>query len=1103
MSDKNIKTFNQLVKVLEDVATRHYQINSFGNGPSFDIGASEANIHPTLWVNPISGTMERGQNENYASFEAVFNLKVFDLIDKGEYIRDEVHSDTLDILRDIVTEFTSHPYYTRSKFDMVGDLSFTPFSDKFDDEVTGWEVDIRIRTPYQTSFCGIPISNIPDYNFPISSTSGGTIQILDKYTTDARLSGSTIVFDRNDRDDAYSVDLSTLVTTGSTGEVKLIPLIYAENAETSIIPALGSNGVTLNTSYSSILGGRFNSMVSSNDYSTILGGKFNTLSNSQYSTLGGLNNVLSNSNKTVVFGGQSNQSINSNYSLLGGGFNNRITASSYSTIGGGQNNQISGLTNTHIIGSNITADKSNTLATTEIRHNSDLNNEIQSDSDNDRLHIFSNFLREQNIDWYGPNIYDYTKILDTHTTMDDDTGQYPRIVNHMLESDDGTYREQGGWVTSDLDYSHFIENFYGGNSDGTGFYWNANINAINNQSLPFTSIFSQNNTNTVISRTVTDESHNNGYTTNLNMSNTSTGLFRNGSTERGDYTCFFDQSDSISQFLRNDYTTSGKRIQGGARLNPLERFSFQRLEEISVGSGTWLEQDFGFYGTESTFGQRTSRFYHVTSNGIVNQLQIQNDNVKLGYKQNDSIGRRAEFNITNDGFSFTKRDIDVLELNNLGNFIRTAQNNTHTTIDNNVNKGLLRYSVDPKTTNGWNARSIPDRQYVDDQISTVKFDKLIYVEEKSDFPTPVGGVITLEADKTYILVNDIDLTGDRLVTSGVVNIFGQSSETCILTSTGLGVGVPLLTSTYTVVLEKITIGGVNTAIDIDGTITPIALDWKAVNFKDVPNIGTIDTCDNFIYDTGAFLNSKGLVFDGTIGTIGINNSLLSGDGLAGNILELTDTLTVTRRFRVNYSSFVATSSTIGINVSTGTTIPTESYILDTVNFGGGGTYLSGVDVTTNKTLFVNCVGIDNTSVNGQMYMNDNATTTTVTATDTFYKVSGTTTSSSENQKYSHTDNRLTNEAIIERKYLVQATLTFTSGNNNVCKFGFYDSKIGDIRTPSITKSTANAAGRAENISLHCVVNHSDGDYIELHCSNTTSTTDITVEDMNVVITQII
>ena len=100
------------------------------------------------------------------------------------------------------------------------------------------------------------------------------------------------------------------------------------------------------------------------------------------------------------------------------------------------------------------------------------------------------------------------------------------------------------------------------------------------------------------------------------------------------------------------------------------------------------------------------------------------------------------------------------------------------------------------------------------------------------------------------------------------------------------------------------------------------------------------------------------------------------------------------------------------------------------------------------------------------------------------------------------NNRLTNGAAIERKFLIQCNLAFSTGNNKVCEFAFYDSKLGAIRVPSQTKSTSNSGGRAENVSLSCVVSHSEGDYLEIFTRNTSDTSNITVTDMNFLITEI-
>lgn len=384
--------------------------------------------------------------------------------------------------------------------------------------------------------------------------------------------------------------------------------------------------------------------------------------------------------------------------------------------------------------------------------------------------------------------------------------------------------------------------------------------------------------------------------------------------------------------------------------------------------------------------------------------------------------------------------------------------------------------------------------------SSISSGNIVFVASKSDLPIASGGVITLENTKSYFFTTIVDLTGDRLVCGLNTVILGASSENCYIKSTGLSSSTALITSVYSLPIRNISFTH-GTVFNLDGDGVTTALDWFGINFVNCATVGMIKDYSNFVMGDSAFLNSSGLTFDGLIGTIAFGNCLFDCS-TSGTAITLASTLTVSRRFRIIYSSFISLSGETSLNVSASATISDERYILDTVNFSGGGTYISGVDQTSNKALFTNCVGITNTAVNGQLYMQNNATATVISATNTFYKILGTTTASTDNSKYSHSNNRLTNNANISRKYLIQCVLSFTSGSTHVCEFGFYDSKLGAIRTPSRTKATSNAGGRAENVSFACVVSHSNGNYLEIHCSNTTSAQNITVTDMNFVITEI-
>lgn len=381
--------------------------------------------------------------------------------------------------------------------------------------------------------------------------------------------------------------------------------------------------------------------------------------------------------------------------------------------------------------------------------------------------------------------------------------------------------------------------------------------------------------------------------------------------------------------------------------------------------------------------------------------------------------------------------------------------------------------------------------------------EVVYVSSVTDFPAPVGNVITLEDDHQYIIVGGVDITPNRIVCGRLSNIVGLNSETSLLSST-IGAGEYLLTVTSSFPSRNVSYlvnGG--RFIDADGTAFPnAALDWLAVNVI-ASRMGTIRNFANAIITQCAFpAIVEGFTFDGSLDTISFFLCLLSGATPGSALITLPATLTVTRRFRVVYSSINADVGVTGIDVDVGATIPVESYILENINFSGAGTAIAGVPSDSDTALFRLNVGIPNTAVGGQMYMQGNVTATPIAVSGTFYKVEGATLPGTNNIKYVVTDNRLTNAATIRRNFLVQSTLSFTSGNNNVLRFGIYDSTIPGVRTPSLIRSTANAAGRAENISLMCIVQHATGDYLELWVANTTGTTAVTVTEMNFIVTQV-
>jgi hypothetical protein len=389
---------------------------------------------------------------------------------------------------------------------------------------------------------------------------------------------------------------------------------------------------------------------------------------------------------------------------------------------------------------------------------------------------------------------------------------------------------------------------------------------------------------------------------------------------------------------------------------------------------------------------------------------------------------------------------------------------------------------------------------------TVVPSEFVFVSTKSDLPTAVSGVITLEDEYTYFFVAVVDLTGDRIVCGQNTTILGGSSENCRIKSTGLTDA--LITSEYSLPMRGITIEA-SLALDLEGDGVNTAIDWFGVNFTDCAVIGTIKDYSNVILTDCAFLNSSGLTFSGTIGTVGFGTCLFDGRTASTTII-IPATATITRRFRVIYSSFIVLSGETGINVSTSATVPIEGYILDTVNFSGGGTYIAGVTFDSDQALFTACIGITNTTAIANVYINDNSTETVVSETGVRYAVSGTSAVSTINQKFTHMqgNNSVRYDSSVPRIMRILCTFSLISGNNNI--IGVYIGvKRGESIDPDadrisgsevyVTTSGTGGEGRPDPGSVQALVSLNRHDEVYMIVQNTTNTNNITVEFMNIIV----
>jgi len=143
-----MKTYNQVLDQIKTIAENHEQINFYGEGDLWEIATSGTINYPVFWAQTITSELENGQI-GYG-----FTFLCMDIVQTGEGNESDVLSDTLQVLTDVISNLKWGNIDEIDIDDVV--FSPTPFTDRFTDQVSGWSIDVMIRTPFKWNKCEIP-----------------------------------------------------------------------------------------------------------------------------------------------------------------------------------------------------------------------------------------------------------------------------------------------------------------------------------------------------------------------------------------------------------------------------------------------------------------------------------------------------------------------------------------------------------------------------------------------------------------------------------------------------------------------------------------------------------------------------------------------------------------------------------------------------------------------------------------------------------------------------------------------------------------------------------------------------------------------------------
>lgn len=156
-------TYNGLISIMQDIATRHYMIDTFLVGRNSEIGESAAVVYPMLQVYPTTARMPINEQGFFKTIEIEISVKVIDQLQPAKENENDIVSDTLQTLQDIINELNTHPYYVNKRVRIIGDIDFEELDEFEDDFTSGWECNLTFQFINHNTYCGLPIGSIPGY----------------------------------------------------------------------------------------------------------------------------------------------------------------------------------------------------------------------------------------------------------------------------------------------------------------------------------------------------------------------------------------------------------------------------------------------------------------------------------------------------------------------------------------------------------------------------------------------------------------------------------------------------------------------------------------------------------------------------------------------------------------------------------------------------------------------------------------------------------------------------------------------------------------------------------------------------------------------------
>lgn len=402
--------------------------------------------------------------------------------------------------------------------------------------------------------------------------------------------------------------------------------------------------------------------------------------------------------------------------------------------------------------------------------------------------------------------------------------------------------------------------------------------------------------------------------------------------------------------------------------------------------------------------------------------------------------------------------------------------------------GLQVYNTTTKTIDVYRNDQWESTTYTDPN------DNLVYVYSLDDLPAPSGSTITLDANSMYIFKGIVDISPYYLELNGA-NLRGIDPSRDGVSSTVSG--AILRSTNVSVFMENLVViplSGSTKAYDFsDATGTQFCNLFSGCSVIEIGipslGVGQISGFKAATISKNYWNCTDGLKVTGTIGKFACLATFITNIATGAGIEFLSGLVIDDIDLSNNYFVYSGQS---GVKLVSGAQV--DRGRLTTNMFRGVTNNLDGLTPYDIGWHMLQNTDIQDTRVYGLIYMNDNSTSTDTSPDNTYVKVAGTTTSSKLQKFVSNASNQLTYKGKEDIVGKVFVTVTGKSPGNGA-NFTLALSKNGTAIPNPHQNTGVMTNNQGFVLILATEVDMVTDDYIEVIIKTTTSTTPITLSDL--------